>query len=150
MVTHDPSEAISCADRISVMHQGNITQTGAPQDVYRNSVDRQTAEIFGAVNCLPIEQRDGRLLTPVGEWQSPVAQGATEVFCRPEQLRLIKPDDANSGSEFEVRSISREGPTLVYLLRNSEGLELTVRTLDVDGVDAGQVRVGLRPGTGNA
>jgi len=46
-VTHDQSEAMSMADRIVVMKDGGIMQTGAPEDVYNHSTSLFVADFIG-------------------------------------------------------------------------------------------------------
>ena len=54
-VTHDQVEAMSMADRISVMHQGNIVQAASPIEVYRNPSAEFVASFIGnpPMNFLP-------------------------------------------------------------------------------------------------
>jgi multiple sugar transport system ATP-binding protein len=46
-VTHDQVEAMSMADRISVMHQGKIVQAASPIEVYRNPAAEFVAGFIG-------------------------------------------------------------------------------------------------------
>ena len=46
-VTHDQVEAMSLADRISVMHQGRIIQAADPLSVYRNPAERFVGSFIG-------------------------------------------------------------------------------------------------------
>ncbi len=46
-VTHDQVEAMSMADRISVMHQGKIVQAATPIEVYRNPAAEFVAGFIG-------------------------------------------------------------------------------------------------------
>ena len=46
-VTHDQVEAMSMADRISVMHEGNIVQAAAPIEVYRDPAAKFVASFIG-------------------------------------------------------------------------------------------------------
>lgn len=46
-VTHDQVEAMSMADRISVMHQGEIVQAASPIEVYRNPAAQFVAGFIG-------------------------------------------------------------------------------------------------------
>jgi len=46
-VTHDQVEAMSLADRISVMHQGKIIQAATPIEVYRNPAAKFVAGFIG-------------------------------------------------------------------------------------------------------
>lgn len=47
MVTHDRDEAFSMADRIALMFNGRIVQTGEPADVYENPADEHVRKYFG-------------------------------------------------------------------------------------------------------
>mgnify|MGYP000097203388 CR=1 FL=1 len=46
-VTHDQVEAMSMADRISVIHQGEIVQAASPIEVYRNPAAEFVASFIG-------------------------------------------------------------------------------------------------------
>jgi len=62
-VTHDQVEAMTMADRIVVMRDGNILQVGTPIELYDNPVDVFTARFIGspAMNLLPGSAKDGGL-----------------------------------------------------------------------------------------
>ncbi len=47
-VTHDQEEAMSLADRLVVMRNGSVLQTGSPAEVYARPTDRFVASIFGS------------------------------------------------------------------------------------------------------
>lgn len=49
-VTHDQEEAMSISDKISVMNNGAVTQTGSPEELYNNPVDFFTADFIGVMN----------------------------------------------------------------------------------------------------
>ncbi len=50
MVTHDQEEALSMADRITLLHRGKVEQVGTPQEIYLQPATRFTAAFLGAVN----------------------------------------------------------------------------------------------------
>lgn len=50
MVTHDQEEAMTMADRLAVMTDGEIVQCGAPQDVYAFPNSRFVASFIGSTN----------------------------------------------------------------------------------------------------
>ncbi len=52
-VTHDRKEALSMADRIAVIHNGQIEQLGLPEDLYRSPNSRFSAEFLGNANFFP-------------------------------------------------------------------------------------------------
>ncbi len=51
-VTHDQSEAMELADRIVVMNEGQIIQSGTPQDIYRHPSSCFIANFIGKTNLL--------------------------------------------------------------------------------------------------
>jgi ABC-type Fe3+/spermidine/putrescine transport system ATPase subunit len=77
-VTHDQKEAMSLGDRITVMNEGRIMQTGAPVELYSRPSNRFVASFLGDVNILPgkvaalsgglaeIETSEGRLKAAAG------------------------------------------------------------------------------------
>src|SRR5205814_2000539 len=51
-VTHDQDEALTMSDRIAVMHQGRIEQTGPPEEIYERPRTRFVADFLGVRNLL--------------------------------------------------------------------------------------------------
>jgi len=51
-ITHDQSEAMALCDRLAVMHDGRILQTGAPEDLYRRPASLFVANFLGGANVL--------------------------------------------------------------------------------------------------
>ena len=52
-VTHDQKEALSMADRIAIMRDGQVVQVGGPQELYRSPSSKFVAEFLGETNLLP-------------------------------------------------------------------------------------------------
>lgn len=52
MVTHDQEEALTLADRITVMNKGKIEQTGTPHEIYLKPTTPFVAQFLGAMNWL--------------------------------------------------------------------------------------------------
>ena len=65
-VTHDQKEALSMADRIAVMREGNVIQVGPPDDLYQRPTSRFVADFLGETNFIAAEVA-GRELWPGGE-----------------------------------------------------------------------------------
>lgn len=67
-VTHDQAEAMSLSDRIMVLSEGRIEQTGVPEEIYTRPATRFVAEFMGTppMNILDAEALDGgeRLVLP--------------------------------------------------------------------------------------
>lgn len=90
-VTHDQVEAMSLADRISVMHQGRIVQAATPIEVYRNPAARFVASFIGnpPMNFLPAAPKGAGNWVVAGQvFAGPASdQAALEFAIRPEDLR---------------------------------------------------------------
>jgi iron(III) transport system ATP-binding protein len=56
-VTHDQDEALGMSDRVMVMDDGVIQQSGTPEDIYRRPASRAVADFVGRCNLL-----DGHVL----------------------------------------------------------------------------------------
>ena len=59
-VTHDQEEALSISDRVALMRQGRIVQTGSPEEVYFSPRDDFVADFIGG--AFPLEVDGERLL----------------------------------------------------------------------------------------
>ncbi len=51
-VTHDQEEASSMADKIAVMRNGSVVQTGTPAEIYEKPQSVFAAEFFGSANII--------------------------------------------------------------------------------------------------
>ena len=112
MVTHDPEEALLTADRIVLMRDGRMVQSGTPDRLYTAPVDAFTAAFFGAVNRVPGTVEGGTIRTCLGALGNPgFRDGApVEVLIRPDGLGLA-PSGAGAppGPEMHVCSVHFSG-----------------------------------------
>jgi spermidine/putrescine transport system ATP-binding protein len=106
-VTHDQEEALTMSDRIAVMRDGRILQTGAPREIYDHPADRFVAGFIGDTNFLRarVLSREGaraRLRLDAGIEvsadlpQDLAAGGVVTVAARPEHLELVGPETAGA------------------------------------------------------
>jgi len=77
-VTHDQEEALTMSDRIAVMHQGRILQTGTPGEIYEKPASRFVAGFIGESNFL-----EGRVVSRSAQSLHFEASGLT-IQVRPE------------------------------------------------------------------
>jgi len=117
-VTHDQAEALSMADRIVVLSEGRILQTGVPRAIYERPASPVVALQLGqpAINLLPV-RRDG------GQWRAadgtPIlrADGAGPskrlLGIRPEHVALL---GGEASSEGIVRIVEYTGPTTTLVV----------------------------------
>lgn len=114
-VTHDQKEALAMADRIAVMHNGQIVQVETPTELYRRPRSRFVAEFLGDANVWEgrIKSVHSDLVTveaPFGEikCQPPsfhVAEGEKVlVMVRPESVQVANSaEGANLPNTFPAR-----------------------------------------------
>src|SRR5262249_37032364 len=50
VVTHDQDEALTMADKIAILRDGQLEQTGSPAEVYQRPASRFIASFLGAAN----------------------------------------------------------------------------------------------------
>jgi len=102
-VTHDQTEALTFADRISVLHQGRVLQTGSPEALLDAPAHAYVGYFVGSpgMNFLAGEVRGNVCVLRGGAL--PVAPGAATGPCRlgfrPEWGALLPPGAAPAGEE---------------------------------------------------
>ncbi len=124
LVTHDQEEALSLADRVAVMRDGQIVQVGPPVEVYGEPATRWAAQFVGEVNVLSGVARGGGVETELGvfDLRAP-ASGSVQVAVRPEQLELRA--DGNGNAEVVAREF--RGHDVLYRLRHEGGKTVLVQ-----------------------
>jgi len=99
MVTHDQTEALVMADRIVVMREGKVSQSGSPADLYDRPENPYVANFIGTSNFLPgvIEATEGdTIVVRCGDHKLEVFRTSAEfragntvsVCVRPEKVTL--------------------------------------------------------------
>ena len=114
-VTHDQEEALTMSDRIFLMNQGRIVQSGDAETLYTAPVDLFAAGFIGNYNLLDADSASRLLQRPV----------ASRLAIRPESITL----GANGELDAEVRSHSLLGNVIRYKVRVRE-VELVVDVLN--------------------
>lgn len=148
-VTHDQEEAMSISDRIVVMKEGVIQQTGRPQEVYENPVNLFVARFLGTpqINLFEGRVEKGQLL--IGEEAVLSVRGVEDqpltVGIRPEGF-LLREDGPLSLDLVRVEVMGRD----ISVVSTSEvSINPTVRSI-IDAemrlkVKEEKVRFALRP-----
>jgi len=103
-VTHNQEEALTIADRIAVMNEGEIEQIAPPIEVYEQPATEFVADFIGDTNFLDGDLRetaDGRVVLTTEGTEVVVntptvpADGGGKVFVRPEKMDARGPDFAD-------------------------------------------------------
>jgi iron(III) transport system ATP-binding protein len=125
LVTHDREEAFSVADRVALMLDGKVVQSGPPEDLYLQPESRWVAEFVGAGNFVSGSVEGDRVHTGIGTFPLANPNGArrVDVLIRPEQLEL-RPDPDGSATV-----VTREfrGHDVFYRVETDEGILVSQR-----------------------
>ncbi len=124
-VTHDQSEALTLADRIAILRDGELCAVGRTDDLYHRPPNRFAAEFLGRANLLPAvvegEAEKGFVRVRVGEAKLVVAgrdepAGAQRLLCvRPQNLTLAGDAERSNRIFAVVREIRWQGE-LIHLV----------------------------------
>ncbi|MHC4520499.1 MAG: ABC transporter ATP-binding protein, partial [Planctomycetota bacterium] len=111
-VTHDQAEAMALGQRICVLREGRLQQTGSPDEIYDHPANRFVAGFFGTppMNFLDaqVQRRDGSVFLAVGDERIALSErlsaslaqdvGRTvQIGVRPHDLSLQPPSERKGG-----------------------------------------------------
>jgi 2-aminoethylphosphonate transport system ATP-binding protein len=119
-VTHDQSEALTLADRIAILKDGDLSAIGRTGELYRRPPNRFAAEFLGRANLLPVvvegpTQESGLVRARLGDTKVVVAgadqaAGAERLLCvRPQNLTLTGDAERSNRIEAVLREIHWQG-----------------------------------------
>ncbi len=135
MVTHDQEEAMTMANRLAVMTQGQIRQVGTPQDVYAYPNSRFVAGFIGSTNLfdgvicvdepdhIMIESDDLPRPFYVDHGVSEPLGTAISVSLRPEQVLVQRnaPTEQHNWAHGVVSHLAWLGSYALYQIRLDSG-----------------------------
>lgn len=138
-VTHDQEEAVELADRIVVMSQGKIMQTGSPEELYRRPQNKFVADFISSANLIEgtivKDAASGEIFFESGHGgRIKVTNGAERqvgkaihAVLHPEDCLLLAHSDDPNGLKIKVTRKRYQGTsTRYYLDWNGTSLEALV------------------------
>ncbi|MFE9678703.1 ABC transporter ATP-binding protein [Streptomyces sp. NPDC006259] len=122
-VTHDQGEAFALADRVVVMRDGRIAQTGTPLEVWQRPADAFVARFLGFDNVVAASVTAEAADTPWGKMPVPAGspQGARTLLVRPAGVRLV---DAGQGLPCTVAARTFRGTHVAVHLQPADAPRL--------------------------
>lgn len=155
-VTHDQEEALTMADRIAVMSEGNVLQIGKPDDIYERPANRFVADFIGETNFIEgtlagkkgdigqVKLADGRVLeAPLNHHNIANGQSAT-LAIRPERIRITQ-DTALEGTTLlkgKIAEVQYIGTDMRYHIHAGGNVNLVVRAQNLDNDTSDLYQVG--------
>lgn len=152
-VTHDQEEALSMSDRMAVMDDGDIIQTGLPDEIYERPRTRFIAEFFRGSNIFTAavsETTESELILsfhnneikaePTDKIE--ITEGeTTSFFVRSEQIDTTTKTNTVTGT---ITNTIYRGSETDYTV-STDDFELTVTLRDGEYTEGDQITVGWKP-----
>ncbi len=111
-VTHDQTEALTFADQVVVLYEGQVVQLGTPQELFENPAHTFVGYFIGSpgMNLLPVRVEANRVWVdqyalPLPTARAPYAGSRLELGIRPEFLEVSRNPTADA---VPVRIAGRE------------------------------------------
>ena len=104
LVTHDPEEAMLIADKIILMHDGEILQEGTTEEIYNNPKNHFVASFFGYINQINGIVKGEIIETIIGDIPNREFPHNTklEIIARPHALTVSKVSKTNNKTKHAV------------------------------------------------
>jgi iron(III) transport system ATP-binding protein len=133
LVTHDQDEALSIADRVAALRDGQIAQYATPEDLYTRPVDADLATFIGEANLLEGVLNAGAVKTVLGtlplDDAATVPEGQVTVLVRPEQIELASGGDGTPGRVTSYGYHGHDAVLHVQPERDADGRTIIVRII---------------------
>ena len=126
-VTHDQTEALTFADEVVVMQEGEIVQIGTPVELFERPAHAFVGHFIGSpgMNLLPCEVNGASVVyrgRPIGLAETPgrIAAGArTEIGVRPEFVRFA-PAEETGAVPVEIVRVADAGRHRIVEVRSGD------------------------------
>jgi putative spermidine/putrescine transport system ATP-binding protein len=143
MVTHDQDEALTLADQVAIMRNGQLEQLGSPAEVYQRPVSRFVAGFIGVSNFFRGRvERSGYATTPSGLMLTVAGRSVGDdvtIALRPEAV-TIEPGTPSNEPDCVLGTVEQvvyRGFISHTYLRLDDGETLVVFKTNQPGSDSG-------------
>ena len=128
-VTHDQEEAFAIADRLVLLHEGQVEQDGPPDKVYNHPVSAWAARFLGLSNLLPgqlMSREPLRVSTALGDFtpqDSDLAAGGQDIslLFRPTAAQVNGAPGGDNTIRGKVEDVTFRGESYRVSLRAGDG-----------------------------
>lgn len=166
LTTQDRNEALRVADRIALIHEGELQQVGSPVELYDDPRNRYVAEYMGSANLIdgeieyvgdqPLFRTVSGIVIPLFDRLVKRARTGSAMF-RPHDLRIVSRDEEPFGDQIRfsgrVEQTEFLGDSVRYcidiagevvwmdLTRGNGQLNLNIGDQVVVGLDPAKIRI---------
>jgi spermidine/putrescine transport system ATP-binding protein len=132
-ITHDQDEALSMSDRLAIMKDGKVVQTGTPHEIYQKPANRFVADFVGICNFV-----DGKALGLPDDG---------EVGFRPEDGIFIRPGTQTMiAVQGKLLSSTYRGSVTHCIVKLDTGEQIIIACDQVPPLtESGQVMISINP-----
>ncbi|TWG92119.1 iron(III) transport system ATP-binding protein [Mesorhizobium sp. J18] len=133
-VTHDQSEAMVLSDRVYIMSNGKLQQSGTPEDLYERPTSRFVADFIGAANTMAVDMVDpAKNSVRLGSQELLVASveratASPTLVVRPHRIGFVTERNGQNVLSATVRTANYLGDRMRYQLDLESGDGVTVET----------------------
>jgi sulfate/thiosulfate transport system ATP-binding protein len=141
-VTHDQEEALEVSDRVVIMNEGRIEQSGTPEQVYERPATPFVYGFLGDVNLFHGRIHQGRVNIGVSELDAPEWANARDqdavAYVRTYDVELAPSRSGASSLEAIVRHVRAFGPVVrleLDLVESGRTIEAHIPRARLGGLD---------------
>lgn len=107
-ITHDLDEAVRIGDRIAIMRDGRVVQTGTPEDIVLNPADDYVADFVAGISRLKVVKAHA-VMQPLNAFESANGALSADAATFPENASLSVLIEHAIGSEQPVAIVDEAG-----------------------------------------
>lgn len=127
LVTHDQVEAITFSDRVLLMHDGKLVQSGTPKEIYQQPQTLWASSFVGEANHISVEWQAPELSSPLGLLDVPeqIGKDTRVLMVRPEDFVLESCADAETNGVVKTVDFSGSVQTIGVELKSGETVQVS-------------------------
>ena len=127
LVTHDQVEAISFSDRVLLMHDGKLVQSGTPEEIYQQPQTLWASSFVGEANHISVEWEAPELSSPLGLLDVPekIGKDTRVLMVRPEDFVLESCADTETNGVVKTVDFSGSVQTIGVELKSGETVQVS-------------------------
>jgi len=127
IVTHDQEEALTMSDQVVVMSDGQIVQSGAPDEIYNQPQNQFVAEFLGTANLFSgvddgqgnVRFVDSSFGNVIFARSASVERGSRTVAIRPEKIWLMPKGTPAAAHTRESTDVILDGRVIAHVFRGN-------------------------------